>query len=113
MSGGAYERIMGNYNNTTLQSGFSASWFTSNTKYYDKFTNSTPFTSSVSQFAGHGFIETSAWYSDHTASFNTTGNAWVRRGGISTHKANAGIYSGVFGNGGSNNSNTFRITLTK
>ena len=38
MSGGAWEYVMGNYNNAESSSGFASSWFTttSNIKYYNK-----------------------------------------------------------------------------
>ena len=96
MSGGAYEYVMGNYNDTIWSAGFSTM---PEAKYYDKYTG----TSSESDFTkyhlGDATKETvktkllgsNAWYGDYSYSVYSY-NTWVERGG----HYNSGTSAGVF-----------------
>ena len=80
MSGGAHEYVMGVYNNTISNSGFSS---LPDTKYYNNYTGSS--------YTGHALTETKNWYSD-SAGFVNSINPWFMRGG----NYGNGTYAGVF-----------------
>ncbi len=89
MSGGAYEYVMGNYNNTASNSGFSAFPVS---KYYDKYTTTSSLTACNGGVCfGHALSETKSWYSDY-ASFVSSSHPWFGRGGY----CHAGVGAGVF-----------------
>ena len=94
MSGGAYEYVMGNYNNIIGKSEFDASWFTieQNIKYYDKFTMANPNSIKSSETIGYGFVETGQWYNDIIDSY-TDSTPWVLRGGQYNKSKNAGVFN--------------------
>ncbi len=92
MSGGVYDRVMGNYNNTLYRSGFTS--FPAK-KYYDLYTSTNILTACNGGVCyGHALSETSSWYSDY-ASFVSSGNPWFIRGAYYPY----GVYAGVFGFG--------------
>ena len=109
MSGGAYDRVMGNYNNTVSSSGISSSWFTttSNIKYYDKFTTTTSFTTKNKQTIGQALYEVAGWYGDYNDTFDST-YAWLTRGGFYVNSSNAGAFNGYTSNGNANYNFGFR-----
>ncbi|MBS5778387.1 MAG: prepilin-type N-terminal cleavage/methylation domain-containing protein [Acholeplasma sp.] len=91
MSGGAWEYVMGNYNDTISSSGFSSM---PDKKYYNKYTSSTGKmgdatmeTLKTSGTYGGG----DGWYSDFTKFPPTNGQWFYRSGGNSDAK-----YAGVF-----------------
>ena len=112
MIGGAYDRVMGNLNNDSESSGFASSWFTttSNIKYYNKFTTTTPSTTKSKETMGQAYVETAGWYSDYEGSLSAS-SPWVIRGGY----YNVGTIAGAFisyGTPGSYDSGTsFRSVL--
>ena len=62
MSGGAWEYVMGNYNDVIGSSGFVSM---PDAKYYDKYTSDNLDTAcNGSACLSHGFPETSGWYAD-------------------------------------------------
>ena len=102
MSGGAYEYVMGNYNDTIGSAGFSSM---PAAKYYDKYTSSTGKT-------GDATTETSEWYRDY-AYFPYSGSSWFVRGGVYDAGAAAGVFSFHYGNGFSSSYSSARAVLTK
>ena len=86
MSGGAYEYVMGNYNNTRGSSEFSSF---PNSKYYDLYTSDSAFTGYK---AGDATYETSGWYRDD-AYFVYSSNPWFHRGGNYFYTTHAGVFS--------------------
>ena len=90
MSGGAFEYVMGNYNNTVGNSGFNSSWFsdTNNQKYYDNYTSTL---ASEGYIKGDATYETSGWYNDHTG-FVDSSYPWFMRGGVNAGSTEAGIF---------------------
>ena len=92
MSGGAYEYVMGNYNDTIGSAGFSSM---PAAKYYDKYTIKTGKT-------GDATTETSGWYGD-SAYFPFPRVPWFTRGGDYDSGTGAGVFdfSYSFGSDGS------------
>ena len=89
MSGGAVDRIMGNYNNTSNDSGFSTFPVS---KYYDKYTTTSSLTACNGGVCyGHALSETKSWYSDY-ANFVSSSASWFDRGGHYNGGVNAGVF---------------------
>ena len=118
MSGGAWEYVMGNYNNLSGFSGFE----TPAAKYYDYYTG-TDSESEESDFTkyhlGDATKETvkakskgsNAWYGDTSYSVYSSGS-WVRRGGDFVYGTDAGVFN--FYNsydGSSYTSSSFRVVF--
>ena len=101
MSGGAYEYVMGNYNNTIGSSGFTT---LPDSKYYDDYTSTNLLTACNGGICyGHGLSEVRNWYGDY-AYFVGAGFPWFLRGGSCSDDSSAGTFS--FSNyGGSASSN--------
>ena len=89
MSGGAWEYVMGNYNNTISSSGFS---ILPVSKYYDLYTSTTRLTACNGGVCyGHALSETYEWYSD-VANFVSSSFPWFERG-CSYGGVGAGVFS--------------------
>ncbi|MDY4237383.1 MAG: hypothetical protein SOX86_05240 [Bacilli bacterium] len=88
MSGGAYEYVMGVYNNAKSSSGFNS---LPDEKYYNNYTGSS--------YTGHALTETKNWYSD-IAYFVDSSYPWFMRGGIYYNSTDAGVFffNSVIGN---------------
>ena len=86
MSGGAWEYVMGNYNDNMGNSGFSSM---PAAKYYDKYTSNTGKT-------GDATTETSGWYGDY-AVFPYSSYPWFVRGGSDSGGTAAGVFGFNFG----------------
>ena len=84
MSGGAWEYVMGNFNDTIKSSGFTSM---PEAKYYDKYTGTTGIKGDSTNSDG-----TSGWYGDR-ALFVDSSVPWFIRGG----SYNNGTVAGVFG----------------
>ena len=96
MSGGAYEYVMGNYNNTASNSGFSAFPVS---KYYDKYSTTSSLTACNGGVCyGHALSETSEWYSD-VAGLVSSSYPWLRRGGRYNSVVAAGVFTSHFEDG--------------
>ena len=89
MSGGAIEMVMGNYNDTIINAGFSSM---PAAKYYDKYTIKTGKT-------GDATTETSGWYGD-SAYFPFPRVPWFTRGGDYNLGTNAGVFYFSYSFGG-------------
>ena len=96
MSGGAMEYVMGNYNNTIMDSGFSAM---PPSKYYDLYLSS-QFTGNsstninmctIETCGGHALFETQSWYSDGKTFVNPN-RPWFMRGGVYSNNSTAGVW---------------------
>ena len=105
MSGGSWEYVMGNYNGNTGSSGFSSM---PDSKYYNKYTKSSNYTTGGLQ---HALIETQNWYSGN-ASFVNSIYPWFIRGGFYYNSSDAGVFSfnSYFGSAGSDYS--VRLVIT-
>ena len=78
MSGGAWEYVMGNYNDVIGNSGFDTM---PETKYYNKYTSDNPLTAcNGNECISHGLSETAGWYNDYQTMVSET-SPWVMRGG--------------------------------
>ena len=132
MSGGAWEYVMGNINNTSGSSEIASiiSDFYTNitwTKYYDKYSNQTSHSIFNNRILGDAtgemgpfFSQTdpdgskrnkSSWYGDY-AFFINSSYPWFRRGGIYYNGTLAGTCAFFYYTGASYNLNTFRVVLT-
>ncbi len=108
INGGAWECIMGVYNNTIGLSGFSS---LPASKYYDNYKGS-----DVSKVCnggicyGHALSETSGWYSDYDI-FVGSYDPWFCRGGAYSDAANAGVFASYILGSGGNDKRSFRVVL--
>ena len=111
MSGGSWEYVMGNYNDTVGSSVFSDP-LTLDVKYYNKYTSNVASTAcNGEECKGHGLSETSGWYSDYHNMVNET-YPWLLRGGHCNDGSGAGVFVvGIF-NGGGNNGYSFRLVMS-
>ena len=112
MSGGAWEYVMGNYNDIISASGFSNP-LTLDSKYYDKYTNDNISKAcNGRECLSHALSETLGWYSD-AQNFISEEYPWMLRGGHSTH-ASSGMFfvflTGMRGNVDSGGS--FRLVMS-
>ena len=112
MSGGAWEYVMGNYNDTISSAGFSSM---PEAKYYDKYTASTDFTKYHLGDATKETLKTkstgqNAWYGD-ASSFVYSSYPWVRRGGNYGDGPGAGVFLFTNNGGVSHNYGSFRVVL--
>ena len=106
MSGGAYEYVMGMYNRTIGDSGFSS---LPDEKYYNSYTGTS--------YTGHALTETNEWYNDMVNVVNSS-RSWYLRGNFWYSGSQAGIFAYTnidFGSGSSGTSSSYdtvRMTLT-
>ena len=110
MSGGAFEIVMGNYNDLVENSGFETM---PEAKYYDKYTSSDVLTAcNGNACISHGLGENWGWYYDIAEPVNSS-HAWQGRGGAFISSIQGGIF--YFDNYNSNgiaaSALTFRVTL--
>ena len=115
MSGGAWEYVMGNYNDISSVSGFSEP-LTLESKYYDKYTSNNVSTAcNESECLSHGLRETASWYNDLEIMVSEEHPWMVRSGGFNNTDLNfAGVfyfnYAIEFGAAGGNLS--FRLVMS-
>ena len=111
MSGGAWERVMGNYGKTPSSSEFSADLTDLDSKYYDLL-NSTNLSIACNNTIcyGQALSETAGWYSDSVGIPSTDFN-WLQRGGYYNTQNGAGIFSIDAHHGGGSGISTYRITV--
>ena len=100
MSGGAWEYVMGVYNKTIANSGFSS---LPDSKYYNNYTETS--------YTGHALTETKNWYSDY-ADFVFTSYPWFLRGGNYGDGASAGVFGFGINDGNSYNSYSSRPVIS-
>ena len=108
MSGGSWERVMGNYNDTIGSSGFSAM---PDSKYYDKYTTTDMLTACSGGICyGQSLSETNNWYSD-TNVFVSSSSSWLLRGGRYIIDVGAGAFGYGDTSGGAVSSYGFRMVM--
>ena len=96
MSGGAWEYVMGNYNDTIGNSGFSTM---PESKYYDKYITFDANTAcNNSECLSHGLSETVGWYNDARTMVSEE-YPWLLRGGSYIDDTTAGMFD-ILGRGG-------------
>ena len=100
MSGGAYEYVMGVYNNAKSSSGFNS---LPDEKYYNNYTGSS--------YTGHALTEIKNWYSDD-AYFVDSSYPWFWRGGIYSDGAYAGVFDFNGSDGNSNSYSSSRLVIS-
>ena len=116
MSGGAWEYVMGNYNDTISSAGFSSM---PEAKYYDKYTGTDSNSDFTKYHLGDATKETlktkstgeNSWYGDSSYSVHSSG-PWVERGSDCYNgPAGAGVFAFYDGTGYSDNCHSFRVVL--
>ena len=115
MSGGAWEYVMGNYNDTIGSAGFSSM---PEAKYYDKYTGTNSESDFTKYHLGDATKETlktkswgdNAWYGDYSYSVCSS-NPWVIRGGGCDGSTTAGVFSFNDNYGTSSSYNSFRVVF--
>ena len=91
MSGGAWEYVMGNYNDIAASSGFSEP-LTLESKYYDKYTsNNVALACNGSECLSHGLSETAGWYNDYRNMVSEE-YPWLLRGYGYFNSSYAGVF---------------------
>ena len=100
MSGGAWEYVMGVYNNTINSSGFSS---LPDSKYYNNYTGNS--------YTGHALTETAGWYGD-LANFVNSSSSWFLRGGGFGNSTSAGMFSYHYEKGNSGIVQTSHFVIT-
>lgn len=108
MSGGAWDRVMGNYNNQKGSSGFSAF---PEKKYYDMFSLSSLSACTVSICGGQALYETSEWYNDLSNFINNNSYPWIVRSGGYSDAETAGMFNFGKNVGQSTQLSTMRAAL--
>ena len=109
MSGGAWEYVMGNYNNTLEESGFNKM---PESKYYDLYTTEDASTACNSGICyGQALSETAGWYTDIAHFLNSS--PWMLRSGLYSDYIGTGVFAfsgSIDGSASSNNSSRFTVT---
>ena len=108
MSGGAWEYVMGNYNNKISSSGFST---LPNSKYYDTYSITSNSSCTIATCGGHALFETANWYSDY-AFFVNSSYPWFIRGGYYDNGADAGAFGSNYNYGSAHSYYSFRLVLS-
>ena len=116
MSGGAFEHVMGNYNDTIKDAGFSSM---PEAKYYDKYTG----TDSESDFTKYHLGDATkemikprsingdaSWYGDYSDSAYSS-YPWVMRGAGYGNVDGAGVFNFNYDDGNSNSLCSFRVVF--
>ena len=121
MSGGAWERVMGNMKNSSNTFYSSNAGFTTapDAKYYDSYKYDTSNTSHVRGKLGDAMKETlttfgsfnGGWYSDY-AHFPNSSYSWFIRGGYYVHGTNAGAFGFAHSDGGDDSHDSARAVLS-
>lgn len=89
MSGGAWEYVMGNYNDIIGNSGFS---MMPESKYYNKYTSNTlTLACNGNDCLSHALSETNGWYGD-VGNMISDAHPWLMRGGY----LGSGNIGGIF-----------------
>jgi len=110
MSGGALEYVMGVYNKTISNSGFSS---LPEEKYYDNYTTDNATTACDGELCyGHALRETAGWYSDIQGIVNSR-QPWFYRGSYYSHIQSAGVFASDTNTGIGNALYSFRVVITQ
>ena len=115
MSGGAWEYVMGNYNDTIKNAGFSSM---PEAKYYDKYTGTDSNSDFTKYHLGDATKETvktkssgsNSWYQDSSYSVYSS-YPWVERGGSCSNSSSAGVFDIGRSHGYSGSRISFRVVL--
>ena len=113
MSGGAWEYVMGNYNDMAASSGFRDP-LTIYSKYYDKYvSHDTTVACNGGVCTSHALSETAGWYSDAQTMVSEE-YPWLVRGCSYFYGANAGVFnfSCTTNQGVGNSNHSFRLVMS-
>ena len=110
MSGGSFEYVMGNYNDTILRSGFSTM---PDSIYYNKYTSDDARTACNGNIClSHGLSEIAGWYNDYQTMVSSQ-YPWLLRGGRYNTDSTSGVLGfGTWNDGNTNEYYSFRLVST-
>ena len=116
MSGGSFEYVMGNYNDTIYEAGFSSM---PEAKYYDKYTGTDSESDFTKYHLGDATKETiktksygtNSWYGGYN-DYVDSSYPWEARGCIYFNSTNAGVFCFGSFTGGSDGGNSFRVAFS-
>ncbi len=109
MSGGAWEYVMGNYNDIIASSGFIEM---PESKYYDKYTTDNILTAcNGKECLSHGLSETKGWYNDYDNMINNIYPWLLRGGGYNDFGAGIFYFDAPVHIGNANNGISFRFVI--
>lgn len=114
MNGGNKEAVMLNYQKTVGASGFTTSFFTDNSKYYNLITTYQADTCAMGLCNGSAISETLGWYNDSSiidANTIITASPFMTRGGLSSVSATSGLFAFESYTGGANSAITYRSVI--
>ena len=110
MSGGAWEYLIGNYNDMIGRSEFT---IMPESKYYDKYTSDNVLTAcNNSECLSHGMSEVSGWYNDSNTVVNESYQWSVHSGGYYSGDIRVGIFYFSYQTGSTDGGNSFRLVIT-
>ena len=101
MSGGGWDYVMGVYNKSIANSGFSS---LPDTKYYNNYTGTS--------YTGHALTETKNWYNDIAYFFASNTDPWFKRGGYYDDNKTSGIFNFDYYNGNLHSRFSTRFVIT-
>ena len=101
MSGGGWDYVMGVYNKSIANSGFSS---LPDTKYYNNYTGTS--------YTGHALTETKNWYNDIAYFFASNTDPWFKRGGYYEDNKTSGIFNFDYYNGNLHSRFSTRFVIT-
>ena len=108
MSGGAWEYVMGNYNDMIFFGGFEAM---PESKYYNKYISRNVMNScNGNECLSHGLSEGIGWYNDYNSMVNES-SPWLMRGGSYVNVLGAGIFYFDYSSGYVSDS-SFRLVMS-
>ena len=114
MSGGAWEYVMGNYNDISGSSGLSNPLII-DSKYYNKYTNKdVSIACNGRECLSHSLSETKGWYNDYQNMVTETYPWLLRGGGYYQDDDHAGVFhfNATNGAGSSYTSRSFRLVMS-
>ncbi len=109
MSGGAWEYVMGNYNDMVARSGFVSM---PDAKYYNKYiSNDITQACNGGECISHGLSETVGWYNDAKTMISET-RIWLLRGCTSSCSTSAGVFHFSGDDGNAHTGGSFRLVIS-
>ncbi|MBQ8219268.1 MAG: hypothetical protein IJZ79_05895, partial [Bacilli bacterium] len=116
MSGGKWDRVMGNYANTEVNGEFDVTVGTgffaqlNNQKYYDYYNFDAVTSCTITTCGGHALFETKSWYNDY-AVFVLSNAPWLIRSGRYDFDSADGVFYSNKNTGRATSNDGFRVVL--
>ncbi len=109
MAGGAFDYVMGNYNDEVGNSGFE---IMPESKYYDKYTSTIISEACNGKICfSHALSETYKWYNDSSSTLIEP-NVWMLRGSSFIGSSSSGLFAYNVNNGQGYSNDSFRLVMS-